>query len=431
MKLWPLAAFVAAVLLAGCVAVLVTLGQPLRANHAVELNDLRARAAEAWPAVDAATFGDDAPPLTVLDAAGDVVFSTAPELASELAAAGSGAHALTIRVGDEPVGMLLVDNLTAADLAERMRLVAAITIVAFAVAALAIGLALLRVQLRVLRPFARLQRFAQLVGHGDLEQPLPMDRSNAFGAFTEAFDLMRAELRSTREAKERDRERNREVLSQLGHDIRTPVSVIAASAEVLELGEGDPKRLARLDTIRGRSAQVSRLVDELVQTSSDDLVALPVTLREHTSDELAELLHTSDAAGDLKPFELPECVVDYDEVRLQQVVDNLLSNAAKFAGTELDVTAEIVTAAQSARLLRIRFRDYGPGVPGEELAQILGRGNRGSNSEGVPGSGLGLYTASHLMERMGGALEVAGAEPDARGRGGFVATLLVPLSGDR
>jgi signal transduction histidine kinase len=396
-KLWPIAALVASVLLAGCVAVLVALAQPVGSNHAVELNDLRAAAVDSWPEITAETFGGAAPPLTVLDAAGEVQYSTAPSLTSELDAAGSNAHVLTLREGAEPVGTLLVANLGAAAWDERMRLIATIMLVSFAAAALVTGLAFARVQRRVLRPFARLRRFAELVAHGDLDQPLPMDRWNAFGAFTESFDLLRTELRSTREAKERDRERNREVLSQLGHDIRTPVSVIAASAELLELGEDDPKRRARLDTIRGRTEQVSRLVDELVQTSSDDLVALPVTVREHEGSELKQLLLASDAAGDLQPFEVPDCVVDYDDARLQQVIDNLLSNAAKFAGTELEVAATIETSADSARLLRIRLRDFGAGIPSDELASILGRGNRGSNSEGVPGSGLGLFTASHLL----------------------------------
>lgn len=436
MRIRYFAIAIALVLLAGIAAVAWATTRPAPTAHVAELNDLRARVIDVWQdgsPLPADALPEDAPPLTVLGTAGETLFSTAPELDTELSAVGQNAHVLSLDRDGAHLGLLLVENRYEAEVAAGQRDALVITVVAFAAVAALLALVLLRIHRRVLRPFRRLQGFARAVAQGDLDSPLPMDRSNAFGAFSESFDIMRTELRRARAAERTAHEENRELLSQLGHDIRTPVAVIAATGEVLEIGETDPERLDRLATIRARTEQVDRLVEDLIRTSDEDLTALTVQARTHTSQELAELIRdcaTEGSVASAAPFSLPDCLVDYDRERLQQVFDNLLANSRKFAGTpvaiEADIRATDEASAGSVRMLRLRIRDFGPGAPEQELGLILGRGNRGSNSEGIPGSGRGLFIAGHLLERMGGELAVANAVDGD----GFVATVMLPLSGD-
>lgn len=440
MRLWRLATALAGVLvLAACVIVWV-LARPLPVPDVAGLNDLRARILSVLSEETgvsgtgglsgriAAALPEGSPPLTVLGPSGEVLFSSAPELSSELAAVRENAHVLPLHTGEQGedrTSLLLVENTLKTASEARLQQTLAVALSAIAAIGLVLAVGLWRVHRRVLSPFRRLQGFAGDVAGGDLDTPLPMDQGNAFGAFSESFDVMRTELKRARDAEQAARAENREVLAQLGHDIRTPVAVIQATSEVLELGESDPGRLERFGTIRTRTSQVDRMVSELIRTSEEEATALSVRIETHTSRDLADLIRGCDADGVIGPFALPECLVDYDAERLGQVFDNLLSNTRKFAGGPLRLDATAVVAEGGARLLRMRLADSGPGVAAHELGAILGRGVRGSNAHGIPGSGLGLFTAAQLVERMGGELAVENA---ANGTG-FVVILLLPFSG--
>jgi signal transduction histidine kinase len=101
------------------------------------------------------------------------------------------------------------------------------------------------------------------------------------------------------------------------------------------------------------------------------------------------------------------------------VIGNIISNSYKYAGTGIEVSYRLVE-----EYLEMSVRDFGPGVPEEELGMILGkfyRGKKWADSK-EEGSGLGLYIASTLMEKMDGELL-----PSNEGRG-FKITLMIPLS---
>ncbi|MBS6976686.1 sensor histidine kinase family protein [Gordonibacter urolithinfaciens] len=88
----------------------------------------------------------------------------------------------------------------------------------------------------VVRPFMRLEAFAQDVASGNLDSPLAYERSNPFGRFTWAFDNMRVEIKRARAVEAEAVERGKTAVAALSHDIKTPIASIRAYSEALELG---------------------------------------------------------------------------------------------------------------------------------------------------------------------------------------------------
>ena len=195
-------------------------------------------------------------------------------------------------------------------------------------------------------------------------------------------------------------------MDEFFHDIRTPVASIAATAELLALTETDAARRSKLETVGGLTGQIEALVADLFQANEEELAVLRVEPEVVASGEVAALLRAADPDGAIRPFHLPGCLVSVDRLRMRQVFDNVVANSRKYAATPVTVASRL-----EGDFLVVDVRDTGPGVPSGELEAILGKGVRGSNAEDRPGQGLGLFTASYLMERMGGSLHCRDAAP--------------------
>lgn len=254
---------------------------------------------------------------------------------------------------------------------------------------------------RIIRPFQYLQKFSRQVAKGNLDFPLPAKKYDYFGAFTESFDLMREELKR---AKEREYEANRskkELMAELSHDIKTPVASIRAACEVLQLKEKNPDTLEKVAVIDSKAHTIQKLVDNLFSAALEELTVLKVEPVEENSLCLLEMLSEQEFYGELDIVgEAPGCLVYMDKLRLQQVIDNCLNNAWKYANTPVEVSF-----AEQEEGISVKLRDFGDGVLEEELPLVAGKFYRGGNAKGKEGSGLGLYLAKTFMERMKGDLQ--------------------------
>ena len=118
--------------------------------------------------------------------------------------------------------------------------------------------------------------------------------------------------------------------------------------------------------------------------------------------------------GNVALGRVDEARVSHDPKRLEQALENLLANAAKYApGAGVEVEGVLDTAA---RVYCVRVRDHGPGIPPEDLPFVADRFYRGSNARDAPGAGLGLFIVRHLVGQMGGSLSLEDAEPGLRVR---------------
>lgn len=414
---WVPSALIGACVILLCWTLVCRWSEPLPELDAVSANHLLRITERGWPAPKLADY----PPgvdFSVVDRHGQLVVSRGEPITDQLSALRHGASTLDVEVDTEHVGQLFIHDPQRAALETRRTSTLRDVIIAMAlIGALAIGF-MVWTDLRILHPFARLRRFAKHVAAGNLETPLRMDRGNVFGAFTEAFDLMRVELARAREREAELREAKRTLVAQLGHDIRTPLASILTTVDLLRLRNKDTELDPKIGVIAAKAAQIDQLLDDLFQANRSVAAELEFELEEHESTDLINLLRTADSRGIMTSAVLERCLVRYDPRRLLQVFDNLLENAAKYGAPPVTVRGR-----SDAGFLVVTVADHGPGVPAADLAAILAKGVRGSNSVGIAGSGLGLYTASWIMERMNGELRVENLSP------GFQVILSIPLAG--
>ncbi|MBP0964048.1 MAG: HAMP domain-containing histidine kinase [Oscillospiraceae bacterium] len=254
----------------------------------------------------------------------------------------------------------------------------------------------------VLRPFEKLKGYAAEIAKGNFDIPLDYERSNYFGEFTWAFDNMRKEIISARACEREAVENNKTVIASLSHDIKTPVASILAYAEALEANmDGTPeKREKYLSVIIKKCGEVSKLTNDLFLHSLSDMDKLKIVPEKMELCGFIENAVCEIAAerNDVR-FEKPSftATVKADKNRLMQITENLINNARKYAGTDIDV---FIT--RSEKTAEIHFRDYGKGIPDSDMPFIFDKFYRGKNCGSEQGSGLGLYIVKYIAMQLNG-----------------------------
>ena len=251
----------------------------------------------------------------------------------------------------------------------------------------------------VIKPFSDLTSFASRVAEGNLDMPLKMDEGHVFGEFTEAFDLMRTELKRARIAEKKASDDKKEMVAKLSHDIKTPVASIKSTSEIGYEVTKEERTKEMFGVINSKTDQIKSLVDNLFNSSVQDVTEIAVNPGNYESEDIASLIKNSDYLNKAGSFDIPSCSVYMDKLRLQQVFDNIFMNSYKYANTAITVNAEI-----AGDYLVIRISDEGPGVKDEELPLLKEKYKRGSNASDKDGAGLGLYLTDYFMEKMDGKL---------------------------
>lgn len=282
---------------------------------------------------------------------------------------------------------------------------------------------------RILRPFEELEAYASEIAKGNLEVELPYHRTNLFGAFTWAFDHMRREIIKARACEQEAIENNKTVIATLSHDIKTPIASIRAYAEGLEANmDHSPERRNRyVSVIMRKCDEVTKLTNDLFLHSISDLEKLQMNMESvELGSFLSEVLEglnqqieendrtegREEQADIVKVVgELPKFTVKADRKRLEQVLENVITNAGKYApgtGISLWVEADEQEEADEPEeeMCRIHIKDGGKGILPEDMPFVLEKFYRGKNTKDQPGAGLGLYIVDYIMKQMGGKVEL-------------------------
>ncbi len=277
----------------------------------------------------------------------------------------------------------------------------------------------------IILPFAKMKDFASYVAAGDLDRPLEMDKGNMFGAFSESFDIMREELKASGARELSLQKKERELIASLSHDLKTPVTGIKLTSELMAAifsqNEGQEITVTenmteKMNNIYKRADEIGVLVNNLFSSTLEDLGEFKVECSDENSAVIAEIVSKYDDRGLVRISEIPQVIVHIDKLRLSQVIGNIISNSYKYAETPIDIYFRL-----DESFLEVSISDSGSGVSEDEIELITNKFYRGKQHGDKEGSGLGLYIARILMDKMGGELSV-------RNENGLCVTLLVPIS---
>ena len=401
-------AFVLAVGIAGCY---VIAGGKLSEEipvHTIEINRLLVGLEQDWHSVssykDKPIESDSSFDYSVIDTNGNVILYTRDDIAKSISSATSDYDVIrNIEVDGKVSGYLIVHN-PKAELEKQTNMKIALFVMSLILLTVVISvLYYIYLKRRVLDPFKKLKGFAVRVAGGNLDTPLEMDKGNVFGPFTESFDIMREELKASREREEKAVKSRKELVAQLSHDIKTPVSSIKAMTDVMSLTASEEDKVT-INAINAKADQIDSLISNLFHATLEELEQLEVKPEDINSTDIVQMIKDADYLNKIEKIDIKDAVVFADRLRLNQVLNNIIFNSYKYADTMINVTSRFENAG--SKYLFIEIADKGPGVPEEELEMITQKFKRGSNAGNKDGSGLGLYISDYLMNKMEGSLTV-------------------------
>ena len=365
--------------------------------------------------------------IILTDTAGTVVADSEGDLLGEHYQAGSPDSAIPISSPwtKDTLGMLYISPSSPADPISLARLSAPIIGYTIWGGLIAGGIALVItffLSRRISEPVKTLTLAARRLGEGDLSQRVSVKDKGEVGELARAFNSMAGDL-------ERDLQLQQDMVADIAHELRTPLSNLRGYLEAVRDGVIEPDA----DTIRSlneETALLSRLVDDLQELSLAEAGELKLTRRvEDISGLIDRAVTAVQAQAETKglslsvslPDGLPQ--VDIDSHRIGQVLRNLLDNAAAHTNKGDSIT---VSAGQQGDWVEVAVTDTGEGIPTDGLPNIFERFYRvdKSRTRATGGSGLGLTIAKRLVEVHGGKIE-AQSEPGKGSRFAFT----LPLAG--
>jgi signal transduction histidine kinase len=241
-------------------------------------------------------------------------------------------------------------------------------------------------------------------------RPIPPVRATSrdeVGELARAFTAMAADLLTA------DQQR-KDLMANVGHELRTPVAAVRAQLENLVDGvrDADPEALTELlDQVE----RLGELVDDLLDLARTEAGVTPLARRRVVVEPLLrDVAGQVDAARPGRVIRVdaaPGLATDADPARLRQVVVNLVDNAARHspAGGQIDVVARPGTIDGG---LILEVTDDGPGIPRDEWDAVFARFRRGAGTGSDGGTGLGLAIARWAVALHGGGIAVV---PSPRG----------------
>ncbi len=263
---------------------------------------------------------------------------------------------------------------------------------------------------RLVAPLGRLRDAAADVAAGDLERRSDVaDRADEIGDLGRSFDTMAASL-------ERSDAARRRLFQDAAHELKTPLTVIDATTTAILDGvyEHDDRHL---ETIRGQSHILSRIVDDLRTVSLAEAGQLPLESVELDAagvvlDTVAGFTPAAEVAGIELRAELDDDVLLLygDRQRVGQLLGALIDNALRHTPTGGHV---IVEGRRHGEDIELAVRDDGPGISAEDLPYVFDRFYRAdpSRQRASGTSGLGLSIVRALVDAQSGTVDVVNVEP--------------------
>lgn len=272
----------------------------------------------------------------------------------------------------------------------------------------------------IMQPINKLTDSAKDIATGSYGVQCPKSDDNEIGKLTDEINDMSNKIA------ESDKVRT-DFISQVSHELRTPLTAITGWAETLGY---DPNitgdSLRGLKIISKEAGRLTGMVEELleftrIQRDRFTLRIEPVDIIAELEDAIftyGELLRSAGIEVRYTAPEIEMPLIPGDPERLKQVFLNILDNAATHGkdGKYIDISTE-----KSEKYIKIEMRDYGRGIPKDELPHVKEKFYKGSSKD--RGTGIGLSVCDEIVSRHGGRLEVSNADNH-----GCIVSIFLPVS---
>ena len=262
-------------------------------------------------------------------------------------------------------------------------------------------------------PIMEMKKAAEQIKSGNLNYPIRYTPDNEIGNFCNEFDKMRVRLRDTILEQHEIEKRRKRLIASIAHDLRTPLTSITGYVEAIQDGivkdqETYEKYLA---TIHEKANYLNHLIDDLSVYTKEELGEFSLNFERINSGKVLNnyFTHKMDEfkwrKTELilhKPF--ISTFINVDPYRFNQILENLIGNAQKYARSRIEVSTKVVNYH-----LQISIADDGEGIPNDTLQNIFDpffMVNKVKDQLEKRGSGLGLAIVKQLTESHNGTISV-------------------------
>lgn len=232
------------------------------------------------------------------------------------------------------------------------------------------------------------------------------------------IDAMKETIDSIEEERLETQSMNRELISNITHDLKTPITSIKGYVEGIMDGVADsPEKMERyIRTIYTKTSDMDRMINELTMYSRIETKSIPyqfshISVKDYFNDCAEEVSFDVESQGIAFRYECEvsdNCKICADAEQMKRVIDNIISNSIKYAQSEAPHI--ILRVFQREKSVFVEIEDNGKGIPEAELEKVFERFYRtdASRNSSQGGSGIGLSIAKRIVEDHGGNIKATG-----------------------
>lgn len=266
----------------------------------------------------------------------------------------------------------------------------------------------------VMKPLSDLGEATKNISEGNLDFEIPVNGADEFSELCSDFDEMRRRLKESAEEKIRNDNESKVLISNISHDLKTPITSIKGYVEGIMDGVADtPEKMDKyIRTIYNKANDMDKLIGELTEYSKIDTNRVPynfakVNVSEYFADCVDEIKIDLEQKGiTLSYFNYvdEDTVVITDAEQLKRVINNIISNSVKYIGVKAGIIN--IRINDEGDFVHIELEDNGKGIPQKDLTLIFERFYRtdASRNSDQGGSGIGLSIAKKIIEEHNGKI---------------------------
>lgn len=275
------------------------------------------------------------------------------------------------------------------------------------------GVAAILVYQQFVNPLVKLKEAAERMGSGNLDDKIDFgdNRVDEVGELCESFENMRQRMSDFAKAKMQYEDENRQLISNISHDLRTPITTIKGYVEGIMDGVADtPEKQERyLKMIYSKANEMDSLINELSLYTNINNNAIPyefhrVSVKDYFDDCMEEVYTTllsKHMTLTYKNYCDDDVKVIVDPDQLKRVINNIITNAIKY--TDKDYGQVDINIYDNDAEVKVSISDNGRGIDSESLPHIFDRMYRADSArQSRGGSGLGLAICKKIVEEHGG-----------------------------